>query len=107
MAAGKTLAYSVGLREPMGNVVSFVAGTPFAELPDWAQKQATGEHLFGKGSDTSGGDPAAGDPPPKSGKGSGEDKWRDYAESHGLDVSDLKDREEIISALESEGIRTE
>ncbi|TGB37878.1 hypothetical protein [Mycolicibacterium peregrinum] len=47
------------------------------------------------------------DPPPRAGKGSGEDKWRAYAAEKGVDVSHIEDRNEIIAFLEDQGVRVE
>lgn len=49
-------------------------------------------------------DPAGSGPPPKAGRGSGEDKWRTYAAEQGVDVTAIEDRNEIISFLDSQGI---
>lgn len=46
-------------------------------------------------------------PPPQSGKGSGEAKWREYAEEQGVDVSDVEGRDGIIAALEEAGVAVE
>lgn len=42
-------------------------------------------------------------PPPQSGPGSSEAKWRRYAEQMGVDVSEAKDRAGVIAAVESAG----
>lgn len=42
-------------------------------------------------------------PPPLSGKGSGEDAWRAYAETVEVDVTDAKTRDEIIDAIKAAG----
>ncbi|MFV8173792.1 hypothetical protein [Mycolicibacterium peregrinum] len=47
------------------------------------------------------------EPPPRAGKGSGEDKWRAYAADKGVDVSHIEDRNEIIAFLENQGVRVE
>lgn len=46
-------------------------------------------------------------PPPRAGKGSGEDKWRAYAAEKGVDVSHIEDRNEIIAFLEEQGVPVE
>ncbi len=46
-------------------------------------------------------------PPPRAGKGSGEDKWRAYAAEVGFDVTGIEDRNDIIAALESAGVPVE
>lgn len=59
--------------------------------------------------DEAGAEPAdaAAGPPPKAGKGSGEDKWRAYAASQGVDVADIEDRGDIIAALKDAGVPVE
>lgn len=47
------------------------------------------------------------EPPPRAGKGSGEDKWRTYAAEQGVDVSHIEDRNEIIAFLEEQGVPVE
>lgn len=95
---------------------------PGSDVPDWAAKRITNPKLWDGDEATDsddGGDPAgAGDgggdggknlpePPPKGGKGSGEDKWREYAAAAGVDVSDAQDRDDIITLLELAEVRTE
>lgn len=47
-------------------------------------------------------------PPPKAGKGSGEDKWRAYAAEKNVDLpADIDGRDEIITYLENEGVSVE
>jgi hypothetical protein len=43
---------------------------------------------------------AAGDPPPKAGRGSGRDAWAAYADSVGVEVEDGWSRNDIIAAVE-------
>lgn len=81
---------------------------PGDEIPAWALKDITNPYVLGDQAveaDAAPGDP--GGPPPKAGKGSGEDKWRAYAEEHEVDVTDLKSRDEIIARLEEAGIPVE
>lgn len=40
--------------------------------------------------------------PPKVGKGSGRDAWNAYAESIGIDASELSSRAEVIKAVEAQ-----
>lgn len=81
---------------------------PDSDVPDWAKRKITNEKVWDdydpdavKDPEPAGGDPQG--PPPQSGKGSGEDKWRAYAEQQGVDVSDVEGRDEIIDRLEAEG----
>lgn len=49
--------------------------------------------------------PPAGLPePPRSGKGSSEAAWRDYAGRHGVQIDDGADRGAIIAALQDAGV---
>lgn len=57
--------------------------------------------------DDEGGDGSEAVPPPRAGKGSGEDKWRAYAAEKGVDVSHIEDRNEIIAFLEEQGVPVE
>jgi len=51
---------------------------------------------------------ATGDsPPPKVGKGSGQDAWVAYAKAHGVHPAEGDKREDIIAALDAAGVRTE
>lgn len=116
--AKKIGQYAVHLTGDDGQLHSFLPGT---EVPDWAAKRL-GDHCFEGGEDlfNDKGVPAPvvhGDaivpdtvvegPPPRAGKGSGEQAWRDYAEKQGLDVSDVEGRDNIIAALEDEDIAVE
>lgn len=42
--------------------------------------------------------------PPRSGRGSGVDAWRAYAESNGYDTDDDMSRDDVIALLEREGV---
>lgn len=42
--------------------------------------------------------------PPRSGRGSGVDAWRAYAEQEDVDVAPEASREDVIAALESAGV---
>ena len=46
-------------------------------------------------------------PPPKSGKGSGVDEWRTYAELVGVEVAADAGRDDVVAAVESAGFATE
>jgi hypothetical protein len=112
-----------GILDENGEPHSFLPGT---EPPAWAVKQM-GDHCFEGGEDLfnedgalapvihhdavlpdpRGGGESSDGPPPKAGKGSGEDKWRAYAEEQGVDVSDAEGRDEIIAALEEADVPVE
>lgn len=46
-------------------------------------------------------------PPPKAGKGSGEDAWRTYADAVGVEVPADASRDDVIAAIETAGKPTE
>lgn len=114
--------YAVALTGPDGVTHSFPPGS--TDYPDWAAKKM-GPHCFEGGEDLFNEDgflqavihhdavipePRGGSgdgPPPRAGKGSGEDKWRAYAEANGVDVSGVDGRDEIIGACEDAGVPVE
>lgn len=52
--------------------------------------------------------PAAGDaPPPRRGRGSSAPVWRAYARTHGVDVADDAERDDVIAACEAAGVRVD
>lgn len=110
--------YAVHVHDDAGELHSFLPG---ADVPGWAAK-LMGKHCFegGEGEfnedgkhapvvhadavvDTQGG----GGPPPRAGKGSGEDKWRAYADEQGVDVSEAQGRDDIIAELDEAGVPVE
>jgi hypothetical protein len=108
------LATFVAIQDDDGLTHSFGPPTDFDDLPGWAKKKVKNPKVLGEDNEaedddesSGGGDPDAGGPPPKSGNGSGEDKWRAYADEVHVDVSELKGRDAIIAALEAAGVRTE
>jgi len=48
--------------------------------------------------------PGSGAEPPRSGKGSGIDKWKQYAESKGHSVPDDADRDTIIALVDADSV---
>lgn len=83
------------------------------EIPAGVAEQI-GEHAWvdGKKPASRGGSKPKGDqrnggindgPPPLSGKGSGEDAWRAYAETVEVDVTAAKTRDEIVEAIKAAG----
>lgn len=108
----------VAVRDDDGIVHSFGPGD---DVPGWAKPKITNPKVWegGEDSEVSGGDGddntgTDGDgqkpkpvPPPKGGKGSGEDKWREYAAEVGVDVSEAQDRDDIITILELAEVPTE
>lgn len=107
------LTTHVAVRDDDGVTHSFGPGD---EVPEWAARKITnpkvweaGEAPFSvdEGSDATGGGGDDDLPPPQSGKGSGEDKWRAYADRKGVDVSDLQDRGDIIQRLRDRDVPVE
>ena len=100
MATNKS-DWAVYLNDDQGVVHCILPGE---DIPGWAEidnPYVTGEaNQAAQESDST-------NPPPKAGKGSGEDKWRAYAEEHGVDVSGADDRAGVIDALEAAGVPTE
>lgn len=96
---------------------------PSDVVPAWAQEKITNPDVWA----SEGVEPAAatavptekdqkpstegsgtpGPVPPKSGKGSGVAAWKTYATDKGFEFDDDVTREEIIAALEADGIPTE
>lgn len=97
--------FAVHLHDNEGELVSLLPGD---EVPGWAVGRI-GKHALATddASDDGADDDAHDAPPPKAGKGSGEDKWRAYAEHHGVDVSGAEGRDDVIAALESAGVPVE
>lgn len=97
--------YAVHLLDDDGVLRSFLPGDA---VPDWAAKRM-GDHCFAA-DDSAAADVPADDsagPPPRHGKGSSEEKWRAYAEQHGVDVSAAEGRDDVIAALEQAGVPVE
>ncbi|MCX4705653.1 hypothetical protein [Streptomyces sp. NBC_01373] len=88
--------------------VDGVAYGPNDDVPPRVAKRI-GDHAWTDGADEvlvndpggSGGDVEA---PPRSGRGSGIEAWRAFAEAHGLDVDEDRTREQIIADLEERGV---
>ncbi|EST22776.1 hypothetical protein [Streptomyces niveus] len=53
--------------------------------------------------DAGGGSPES-DPPPRSGRGSGVEAWRTFAEQHDVEVAADASREDIVAACEAAGV---
>lgn len=87
------LAYAVVVNGPDGDPVTI---TPEQKVPDWAVDQI-GDHAYVDDDDEGSG------PPPQSGKGSGVEAWRKYAESLGFEAPDEATRDDIVRALADAG----
>lgn len=99
--------YAVHLSDGIGTLHSFLPGD---EVPEWAAARM-GEHCFAdpddEDEDTDIEYDAVAGPPPKVGPGSGQAKWRAYAEAHGVDVSNVEGRDAVIAALAEAGVPVE
>lgn len=114
----KQLATAVHLTDEAGVVHSFLPGT---NPPKWARDLILNPKAWSDSDDgptLNDAEPtaAAEEPtdesetsaiPPKSGKGSGVKAWRAYADTVGFETDDDITRDEIIAALEADGIPTE
>lgn len=104
----KTLATAVHLTEE-GIVHTFLPGsTP----PKWAADRITNPNAWSAEEESPA--PLHEAPavtthgvPPRSGKGSGIQAWRAYADANGFETDDDIGRDEIIAALKADGIPTE
>lgn len=99
---GRRLAGFVHLADENGVLCSF---GPDDDVPAWAAEQITNPSAWADSGDVV--PLAAGEVPPRSGKGSGRDAWAVYAAHHGVEVSDDDGRGEIIAALDAVGVPTE
>lgn len=97
--------YAVHLHDDNGVLVSLLPGD---DVPGWAVGRI-GKHALASGDDVNAdvSDDSSDAPPPKAGKGSGEDKWRAYADRHGVDVSGAEGRDDVIAALDQAGVPVE
>ncbi|MCX5562720.1 hypothetical protein [Streptomyces sp. NBC_00038] len=87
--------------------VDGVAYGPDSKVPAGVAKKI-GDHAWTDGDEpavdeqsTGGGQSTGDEAPPRSGRGSGVDAWRAFAEQHELDVAADASREDIIAAAES------
>jgi hypothetical protein len=75
---------------------------PGDKVPDWARKVITNPKVW-EGDDEPGDEPE-GDlfepEPPRSGKGSGLDAWRSYADRIGVELEDGMTRDDVIAAVD-------
>lgn len=107
MAVNKS-EFALHFANDSGEVTSVLPGDT---IPSWAK--VTNPYVTGDDEPTGmrlPNDAAVGgtdDPPAKAGKGSGKEAWADYAEAHGVSVSDDASRDEIIAACESAGVPVE
>lgn len=92
-----------------GNRNLYVFG-PGDEVPSWARELITNPKVLGSEARVTPqheSPKVEATPPPKAGKGSGEDKWRAYAAQVGVDVSRAEGRDDIISILDGAGVPVE
>lgn len=105
------LITTVHVRDADGVVSVFGPGDT---IPAWAAKQITNPKAWdtapnAAADDLSGGAAGAVEVPvpAKGGKGSGLPKWQAYAKFKGYEFDDDATREDIIAALEADGVPTE
>lgn len=87
-----------------------VTSPDVATAPGWAAPARVAEVLPVGGSSDGGagsGAPEGAVPPPKDGKGSTSEAWREYAAAVGVEVEPDAKRDAVISAIEAAGKRTE
>lgn len=77
---------------------------PGDDVPAWARLDD--RNLEGADSDSAAAPPASGQvaEPSRSGKGSGVEAWRAFAESKGVDVDSGMSRDDIIAACDQAGV---
>lgn len=82
--------------------------SPGDEVPSWARLDDRNLHDAneGEGASSGGGRASTGPPtePSRSGKGSGLEAWRSFAESKGVGVDSTMSRDDIIAACEQAGV---
>ncbi|WP_125262320.1 hypothetical protein [Streptomyces alboflavus] len=88
--------------------VDGIAYGPDDEVPA-AVARRIGAHAWTSGEDAGGppgvpGTDGGAEPPPRSGRGSGIEAWRAFAEQHKVEVATDASREDIIAAAESAGV---
>lgn len=111
MAKKKLVAHTYAMNDK-GRAVWFRPGDT---VPDWAAGQLTNPKLYedtgpdaeeagpGDTGDT-GGTQVGGDPPPRSGRGSGLEAWGSFAQANGVGVDSDMARDDIIAACEAAGV---
>lgn len=77
---------------------------PGDEVPPEVAKRI-GAHAWADGDQGDGDEPPApSEAPPRSGRGSGVEAWRTFAEAHGVDTADEMSRDDVIAACEAAGV---
>lgn len=94
----KRLARVVHVRDLTGRTVVLMPGDT---VPKWAANQVTNPKAFEDGGEQQ---QAGNEPPPRSGRGSGVEAWRTWAEAHGVDTDDEMSRDDVIAACEQFGV---
>lgn len=79
---------------------------PDDEVPAWAAKLITNPKAWVEAPASDTAEPEKAPVPPRGGPGSGAEAWAEYAKANGFDVPADASREEIIEALDGEGIAT-
>lgn len=107
--SGTQLAAYVHVRDLAGRTAVFGPGD---DVPAWARKQITNPKAWGvvEPADSSQAEVSAPagvgviEAPPRSGRGSGVEAWRAFAERKGVDVDQDATREDVIAACEAAGV---
>lgn len=104
----KQLAAHVHVRDLQGRNRVFGPGDG---VPAWAVKQITNPKAWGEGGVEQSSAAAAptptgtgATPPPRSGKGSGVEAWREFADRKGVGTDDEMSRDDVIAACEAAGV---
>jgi hypothetical protein len=96
--AGKALTKGVVIEDPeTGEPTYLEPGT----VPDEKFAGSLGDHLFVVD------EPDVDGPPPQSGRGSGVEAWREYADANSVDFDEDANRDEIIAACTAAGVPVE
>ncbi|WP_329151223.1 hypothetical protein OIU91_28385 [Streptomyces sp. NBC_01456] len=102
------LVATVHVRDLQGRTVVLEPGD---DVPAWAVRQITNPKAWVEVVDTvdvaqAPTPPGAGgvEAPPRSGKGSGVEAWRSFADRKGVDVDQDATREDVIAACEAAGV---
>jgi hypothetical protein len=101
MAKKTLVAHTYAMKD--GKAVWFEPGDT---VPDWAAGQLTNPKLYEDGGEKAAGPEEGGgaQAPPRSGRGSGVEAWRAFAQGHGVGLDDGMSREDIIAACEQAGL---
>ena len=77
---------------------------PGDEVPAWARLDKRNLQTDGGGATSAPAEPASGQPPARSGPGSGKEAWAVFAAARQVEVPEGSSRDDIIAACEAAGI---